>query len=75
MTSGRPLTGDRVYRIHWVPGTDTLHGICHCGAEHTAEDPVEMWEWLLAHPEGHQRTAVPVPGPPRRPAMRDDVTC
>lgn len=44
-----------VYRVDWVPGTDLLHGTCHCGTEHTAQDPVEMWEWMLAHPEhpGH----------------------
>ncbi|MCG5461762.1 hypothetical protein AB0K35_03150 [Micromonospora sp. NPDC053740] len=64
-------SGDRVYRIHWVPGTDTLRGICHCGAERLAEEPVELWEWLLAHPQGHQGAAVPVPGPPRRLAMRE----
>ncbi|MFE2067066.1 hypothetical protein ACFXDH_32605 [Streptomyces sp. NPDC059467] len=46
-------TGE-VYRIDWLPGTDVLHGTCHCGAEHTAQDPVEMWEWMLGHPEGHQ---------------------
>ncbi|MGW2032172.1 hypothetical protein [Streptomyces sp. NPDC001811] len=43
-----------VYRIDWLPGTDALHGTCHCGPENTAEDPVRMWEWMLAHPEGHQ---------------------
>ncbi|MER7837793.1 hypothetical protein ABTY98_18285 [Streptomyces sp. NPDC096040] len=46
-------TGE-IYRIDWLPGTDVLHGTCHCGAEHTAQDPVEMWEWMLGHPEGHQ---------------------
>jgi hypothetical protein len=45
-------TGE-IYRIDWLPGTDVLHGTCHCGAEHTAQDPVEMWEWMLGHPEGH----------------------
>ncbi|MET7683544.1 hypothetical protein [Streptomyces sp. NPDC005423] len=45
-------TGE-VYRIEWVPGTDLLHGTCHCGREHTAEDPTEMWEWMLAHSRGH----------------------
>ncbi|WP_030486975.1 hypothetical protein [Micromonospora chokoriensis] len=64
------LTGDRVYRIHWMPGTDTLRGTCHCGAERLAEDPVELWEWLLAHPQGHQDVAVPPPDPPRRLVMR-----
>ncbi|GGN60149.1 hypothetical protein GCM10011579_025000 [Streptomyces albiflavescens] len=42
-----------IYRVDWLPGTDILHGTCHCGAEHTAQDPIEMWEWMLAHPEGH----------------------
>ncbi|MBX7267189.1 hypothetical protein KIF24_14990 [Micromonospora sp. Llam7] len=64
----RMLTGDRVYRIHWMPGTDTLRGICHCGAESSAEEPVELWEWLLAHPRGHHVSAVvpPAPQPPAR---------
>ncbi|MEV5750595.1 hypothetical protein AB0L00_22470 [Actinoallomurus sp. NPDC052308] len=44
----------QVYRVRWLPGTDTLLGTCHCGAEQTAEDPVLLWEWLLAHPAGHQ---------------------
>ncbi|MFI0089877.1 hypothetical protein [Streptomyces bobili] len=46
-------TGE-VYRIAWLPGTDVLHGTCHCGAAHAAQDPVEMWEWMLGHPEGHR---------------------
>ncbi|WP_181807743.1 hypothetical protein [Streptomyces shenzhenensis] len=46
-------TGE-IYRVDWLPGTDVLHGTCHCGAEHTAQDPVGMWEWMLGHPEGHQ---------------------
>jgi hypothetical protein len=46
--------GDTVYRVHWVLGADLLLGVCHCGAEHTAEDPVELWEWLLGHPDGHE---------------------
>ena len=45
-------TGE-IYRIDWLPGTDVLHGTCHCGAERTDQDPVEMWEWMLGHPEGH----------------------
>ena len=40
-----------IYRIVWSPGSDRLHGTCHCGAEHVADDPVQMWEWLLAHPD------------------------
>ncbi|MEU4552098.1 hypothetical protein [Micromonospora violae] len=63
-------SGGRVYWIHWVPGTDTLRGICHCGAERLAEDPIELWEWLLAHPQGHQGEAAPAPGPALRLAMR-----
>lgn len=46
-------TGE-IYRIDWLPGTDLLHGTCHCGREHTARDPVEMWDWMLAHPRGHR---------------------
>jgi hypothetical protein len=49
------LAGQRIYRVHWRLGTDLLAGVCHCGAEHESEDPVELWEWLLAHPEGHGR--------------------
>jgi hypothetical protein len=51
------LTGPGVVRIEWLPGTDVLLGTCHCSAQHEAGDPVAMWEWLLAHPEGH------APGP------------
>jgi hypothetical protein len=40
-----------IYRIVWQPGSDRLHGTCHCGAEHDGDDPIEMWQWLLAHPE------------------------
>ncbi|MEU0529471.1 hypothetical protein [Amycolatopsis tolypomycina] len=47
------LDGDRVYRIHWVLGTDRLCAVCHCGAEREFDDPVQLWDWLLAHPEGH----------------------
>jgi hypothetical protein len=43
-----------IYRVDWLPGTDVLHGTCHCGAEHASQDPIEMWEWMLAHPEGHE---------------------
>ncbi|MFI7505121.1 hypothetical protein ACIBVL_42970 [Streptomyces sp. NPDC049687] len=53
-------TGE-IYRIDWLPGTDVLHGTCHCGAEHTAQDPIEMWEWMLGHPEGHRPEHRPAP--------------
>ncbi|WP_432166360.1 hypothetical protein [Streptomyces sp. bgisy031] len=46
----RPPTAE-VYRVDWVPGTDELHGICHCGAEHDTQDPVSMWQWMLSHPD------------------------
>jgi hypothetical protein len=46
-------TGGRVNRVRWLPGTDRLTGVCHCGAEREAEDPIELWAWLLTHPEGH----------------------
>lgn len=57
------LNGDRVYRIHWVLGTDRLRAVCHCAAEREFEDPVELWEWLLGHPAGHD--SAPAPAPPR----------
>ncbi|MEV1061865.1 hypothetical protein [Streptomyces sp. NPDC050263] len=49
-------TGE-IYRVDWLPGTDVLHGTCHCGAEHASQDPIEMWEWMLGHPEGHEPQA------------------
>lgn len=59
------LHGETVYRIHWKLDTDILAGVCHCDAEHESEDPIELWEWLLAHPEGHHtdtpRADAPVP--------------
>jgi hypothetical protein len=48
---------DVVFRVTWRPGTDTLLGTCHCGAEHLADDPIELWAWLLAHPAGHEPIA------------------
>jgi hypothetical protein len=47
-------SGDRVVRIHWVPGTDRLLAVCHCSAQREFDDPIELWDWLLAHPDGHQ---------------------
>ncbi|GAA4623365.1 hypothetical protein GCM10023196_019260 [Actinoallomurus vinaceus] len=57
-----PRASAQVYRVRWLPGTDTLLGICHCGAEHTAQEPIELWDWLLAHPAGHRPPATA--GPP-----------
>jgi hypothetical protein len=52
------VAGRAVYRVVWEPGSDRLHGICHCGAFRDADDPVEVWRWLLAHP-AHETTAAP----------------
>jgi len=57
------LAGERVIRVNWLPGSDRLRGRCHCGAETEAEDPVAMWEWLLAHPD-HPAGGTPAPEPP-----------
>jgi hypothetical protein len=60
------LRGDTVYRIHWVLGTDRLLAVCHCHAEREFEDPVQLWDWLLAHPVGHHTdlASIPTPNPP-----------
>jgi hypothetical protein len=59
-----PVPG--VLRVEWVPGSDRLRGTCHCGAVRVAEGPVEVWEWLLAHPVGH---TVPPRAPRPEPAL------
>ena len=53
MRPTRMLTGPGVLRVVWLPGDDLLQGTCHCGAETVADDPVRVWAWLLAHPDGH----------------------
>ncbi|MFC0454438.1 hypothetical protein [Rhodococcus jostii] len=58
------LRGTNVMRIVWLPGSDLLEGECHCGARHVAEEPAALWEWLLAHPEGHHLAEPPVPATP-----------
>lgn len=58
-----------VLRVDWVPGTDRLLGTCHCGAQHLAEAPADIWQWLLAHPDGH-RPQSPEPAGPAGPAGR-----
>ena len=45
------LPGERVMRVGWLPGSDRLRGRCHCGVESESQDPVLLWEWLLAHPD------------------------
>ncbi|MEV1245328.1 hypothetical protein ACIBO2_02450 [Nonomuraea sp. NPDC050022] len=62
MEPTRVLTGREVLRVVWLPGDDVLRGMCHCGATHIAEGPIEVWEWLLSHPVGH--FPEPALGPP-----------
>jgi hypothetical protein len=38
-------------QVLWSPGSDHLTGVCHCGAEYRADGPIEVWQWLLAHPD------------------------
>ncbi len=40
-----------LYRIVWRPGSDRLLGVCHCGAEREADEPTQLWQWLLGHPQ------------------------
>jgi len=54
---------DRVTRVGWMPGSDRLHGRCHCGAQTEAEDPVALWEWLAAHPAHPGTGPVPAAAP------------
>ncbi|GIG91547.1 hypothetical protein [Plantactinospora endophytica] len=70
---GRMLTGPRVYRVDWVLGTDRLRGFCFCGTSYDAEDPIELWAWLLAHPDSHGGTGPtePEPADPPSGTVRD----
>ena len=61
------MQSETVYRIHWKLGTDQLVGVCYCGAEHESGDPVELWEWLLAHPRLHDGDGN-TPSSPSQPA-------
>ena len=63
MAVAYPVPG--VLRVEWVPGSDRLRGTCHCGAVHVADGPIEVWEWLLAHPVGHSAPATA----PREPVL------
>jgi hypothetical protein len=61
------LTGKNILCVLWIPGSDTLVGICHCGARFNAADPIEVWEWLLGHPVGHGGpSSAPIGGHPIR---------
>jgi hypothetical protein len=51
VSAGRGSAAGSVLRVRWLPGTDVLAGTCACGARHESQDPVEMWDWLLAHPD------------------------
>ena len=53
----RMLPGRTVYRVVWKLNTDVLVGYCWCGEPHESEDPIELWEWLLAHPDRHDDDA------------------
>lgn len=71
------LPGERVMRVNWLPGSDRLLGRCHCGAETEVEDPVEMWEWLLAHPDhpsGGAAAEPPADLPPPAHVVTDPAT-
>jgi hypothetical protein len=57
--SGAHRAAPGVFRIRWLPGTDVLLGTCHCDAEHRCQDPVEMWDWLLRHPDHPDRRERP----------------
>jgi hypothetical protein len=61
-----------ILRVHWLPGTDQLLGTCHCGAQHTALDPVELWDWLHAHPVGHRGGAAD-DGPEPEPQLESEL--
>ncbi|WP_377267061.1 hypothetical protein [Peterkaempfera sp. SMS 1(5)a] len=55
--------GDTVHRVVWIPGTDRLHGWCWYGTEQESDDPVELWEWPLAHPDAHSDPPTAPPPP------------
>ncbi|WP_175412077.1 hypothetical protein [Streptomyces sp. TRM64462] len=71
MTALHPpaLFGENVNRVHWMLGTDRLLAVCHCDAQREFEDPMELWDWLLRHPEDHHPGPVPrsAPASIRRP--------
>jgi hypothetical protein len=58
--------GTRILRVVWLPGSDQLQGLCHCGATQVADSPADIWQWLLGHPVGHAAPApARLPDPPR----------
>lgn len=58
-TPTRVLDGDRVTRVAWLPGSDRLVGECSCGASAEAGDPINLQDWLLAHPDHPAAVAEP----------------
>ena len=52
------LHGPHVYRVVSQLGTDLLTGYCWCGQSHDGIDPVELWQWLIAHPDTHDTQGV-----------------
>jgi hypothetical protein len=52
-------TATESFSATWTPGSTTLTGTCFCGARHHDSDPVAMWDWLDAHPVGHDRQEGP----------------
>lgn len=72
MAPDRPHRGETLLRVDWQPGSDLLEGTCHCGAVHLADGPAEVWDWLLAHPAGHEPTAAHPAG--QRPTAGQTLT-
>jgi hypothetical protein len=74
--TGQPvamLSGPTVFRVVWLPGSDRLRGYCWCGTAHESDGPVELWEWLLAHPATHggaPDAETPDPSPRERQLTR-----
>ncbi len=52
-TPTQMLDGRHVYRVVSQLGTDLLVGHCWCGESRSAQDPIELWQWLIAHPDTH----------------------
>lgn len=67
------LPGRTVYRVVWQLNTDILVGYCWCGTPHEATDPIELWQWLLAHPEQHGSAGASPAEPPAPTGARPDV--
>ncbi|WP_395107915.1 hypothetical protein [Actinomadura sp. SCN-SB] len=62
--------GRAVMRVVWLPGSDLLEGTCHCGASYVADGPLDVWAWLLGHPDGHHARDSGLPEPVGAGAVR-----